>query len=126
MKYPLEPRKDWHTDGDYKKTDGKLVKMNPEKFLKQVRPMEFDKRDMNNIGNQVKQIDKGKNKLEPLSLRSDGTEDGRHRAVTAIIKGIKKVPVLKWPGRDKPEEAGKGVMKQIKKVVKKFREKEKH
>jgi hypothetical protein len=127
MKYPLEPKKDWHTDADYKKTDGKLVKMSPEKFLKQVRPMDFDKRDINNIGHQIKQIDQGKNKMEPLSLRADGTEDGRHRAVTAMIKGIKKVPVLKWPGRETPDEAdGKGVMKQIKKVVKKFREKEKH
>ena len=126
MKYPLEPKKDWHTDSDYKKTDGKLVQMSPEKFLKQVRPMDFDKRDMNNIGNQVKQINNGKNKLEPLSLRSDGTEDGRHRAVTAMIMGIKKVPVLKWPDRKEHGESDKGVMKQIKKVVKKFRENEKY
>ena len=126
MKYPLEKQKNWHTDQDYKETDGKLVNMSPEKFLKQVRPMDFDKRDKTNLERQLDDYEKGE-RFEPLQLRADGTEDGRHRAVAAMIKGIKEVPVLKWQDRDKPDDVGdKGVMKQIKKVVKKFRESEKY
>ena len=120
MKYPLEKQKNWHTDQDYKKTDGELVHMSPKKFLKQVRPMDFDKRDMENLKRQLKDLDSGEH-LEPLQLRADGTEDGRHRALAAMVKDIDKVPVLKWPGRKTPKESeGKGVMKTIKKVVKKF------
>ena len=37
-----------------------------------------------------------------------------------------KISELKCSDGKKPEETDKGVMKQIKKVVKKFREKEKH
>ena len=132
MKYPLEKQKNWHTDQDYKKTDGEMVHMSPKKFLKQVRPMDFDKRDMENLKRQLKDLDSGEH-LEPLQLRGDGTEDGRHRAVTAMIKKIKKVPVLTWPDRETPDESidksgkkGKGVLKTIMKVVKKFRESEKY
>ena len=133
MKYPLEKQKDWHTDQDYKKTGGKLEKIDPEEFLRKTRPLTMDKRDKINIKNQIKQIEQGTNHMEPLSLRADGTEDGRHRAVTAMIKGIKKVPVLTWPDRKDPDESidktgkkGKGVLKTIMKVVKKFRKNEKY
>lgn len=129
MKYPLEKQKHWHTDQDYKKTDGDLVTMSPKKFLKQVRPMDFDKRDMTNINRQLKDLDSGEH-LEPLQLRTDGTEDGRHRAIASMIKGIDSVPVLKWPNRKTPKESaeksGKGIMSTIKKVVKKFRKDEKY
>jgi len=129
MKYPLKPHKDWFTDKNYKQTGAELVRMSPKKFLKQVRPMIFDKRDDNSISKQLDAYDAGK-KFEPLQLRSDGTEDGRHRAVAAMIKGVEEVPVLKWPDRQIPKEAakkeGKGVMKTIKKVVKKYRDTEKY
>ena len=82
-----------------------------------------------NIKRQIKDLDSGEH-LEPLQLRSDGTEDGRHRAIASMIKNIDKVPVLKWPDRETPKESaekkGKGIMKTIKKVVKKFRDNEKH
>jgi len=129
MKYPLEKQQHWHTDKDFKQTDGKLVHMSPKKFLKQVRPMNFDKRDMRNIDRQLKDMKTGEH-LEPLQLRADGTEDGRHRAVASMINNIDKVPVLKWPKRKNPAESadkeGKGIMKTLKKVVKNYREKEKH
>lgn len=126
MKYPLEPKKDWHHDKNYKKTGAELVHMSPEEFLSQVRPMVFDKRDKSEIKRHLKKFDKGK-EFEPLSMRADGTEDGRHRALSSMIKGIKEVPVLKWEDRENPPEAGgKGVMATLKKVVRKYREKEKH
>lgn len=126
MKYPLEKKSHWHNDQNYKETGAELVHMSPKKFLKSVRPMIMDKRDKASIDRNMKEFDKGDG-WEPLSLRSDGTEDGRHRALTAMIKGVKEVPVLKWKDREKPAESGgKGVMKQIKKVVKKYRENEKY
>ena len=124
MKYPLENPKHWHTDQDYKKTGGKMIHMSPEKFLKKVRRLNMDDHDDAILKRQLKDLDDGEH-MEPMQLRADGTEDGRHRALAAMVKGVDKVPVLKWPDRKDPGKTNKGVMGTIKKVVKKFREKEK-
>lgn len=125
MKYPLEKKSDWHLDQNYKETGAEMVHMSPKKFLKNVRPMIMDKRDHAEIERHLKSFGKGDG-WEPLSMRNDGTEDGRHRALTSWIKGVDKVPVLRWKDRKDVKETDKGVMKQIKKVVKKYRDNEKY
>lgn len=58
----------------------------------------------------------------PLEPKND-----HYRSVTEIIKEIKKISISKQSVFEEPEEeSGKGVMSQIKKVVKKFRKNEKY
>ena len=121
MKYPLEKTKHWKNDQDYKKTGGEMVYMSPKKFLKKSHRLDMDDHDISIVKNQIKDFDSGEH-LEPLELRADSTEDGRHRAVAAMVKRIDKVPVLVWKPRRKPDKTNKGVMGTIKKVVRKFRD----
>jgi hypothetical protein len=67
--------------------------MSPDEFLSQVRPLDIDEASRDNIDDLKRHIESG-GKLDPLHIRKDGKEDGRHRAVASRELGIKLVPVI--------------------------------
>lgn len=100
--YPLASKDEWYGDANFEKTGGKLVKMSPDEFLEQVRPLEVDDTARENIDDLKRHIESGKT-LDPLQIAANGKEDGRHRAIAAKELGIKEVPVLRWEKPDVTE-----------------------
>jgi hypothetical protein len=91
--YPLASRDEWYGNLDYATRGGRLVKMTPEAYLRQVRPLTIDDTSRDNIDDLKQHIRSGRT-LDPLTIYADGKEDGRHRAHAAQELGIKLVPVL--------------------------------
>ena len=88
VQYPLAP------PGErYEETDIQPTMMSPDEFLSRVRPLEIDDASRDNIDDLKAHIQAGR-KLDPLHIRADGKEDGRHRAIAARELGIQQVPVI--------------------------------
>lgn len=98
MTYPLaDPDRDgWYSDQDYAARGGVLTEMPPEAFLTEVRPLVIDDVSRDNIDDLKDHIRAGR-PLDPLRIRADGKEDGRHRAHACVELGIAVVPVLRMP-----------------------------
>jgi hypothetical protein len=97
--YPLADREtEWYGNADYKNNNGKLVWMDPAKYLAKVRPLKIDDVSRENIDDLKNHILSGR-RLDPLVIYKNGKEDGRHRANAAIELGIKKVPVILFENR---------------------------
>ena len=96
--YPLKPDNEGRKHAGYSETGGKMKWMAPSKFLEQSEKMQMDKGDKKSIKKFRKKMEKGR-KLNPLALYPSGGQDGRHRATAAEKLGIKKVPVITWPGK---------------------------
>ncbi len=92
-KYPIEKREKWYSNSDYESRGGKVVRMSPQEYLDQVRPLDVDEVSRENIEELKQHIESGK-RLDPLAIYADGKEDGRHRAYAAKELGISEVPVL--------------------------------
>jgi hypothetical protein len=89
---------EWYGNADYKNNNGKLVWMDPAKYLAKVRPLKIDDVSRENIDDLKNHILSGR-RLDPLVIYKNGKEDGRHRANAAIELGIKKVPVILFENR---------------------------
>ena len=96
LAYPTAKPDDWYSDLDYKARGGVMETMSPQEFLDRVRPLKIDESSRDNIDDLKRHIQSGRT-LDPLKIYSDGTEDGRHRAVAAKELGIKEVPVIVFP-----------------------------
>lgn len=86
--YPLAP-----PGTRYEETNISPVMMTPDEFLSQVAPLDIDDASRDNIDDLKEHILAGR-MLDPLHIRRDGKEDGRHRAVAARELGIELVPVI--------------------------------
>lgn len=93
MQYPIAPRSEWYGEGTYKESGGRLVSMSPDEYLSLVRPLQMDELTRENIDLLKDHIQSGKT-LDPLLIRENGKEDGRHRAYAAKELGIEAVPVI--------------------------------
>lgn len=93
--YPLAPRSEWYGEGTYKDNGGRLVYVSPQDYLDAVKPLTMDDESRENIDNLKDHIESGKT-LDPLLIRADGKEDGRHRAYAALELGIQQVPVIAY------------------------------
>lgn len=123
--YPLAP-----PGSRYEETSIEPVMMTPDEFLSRVKPLEIDEASRDNIDDLKEHIMAGR-VLDPLHIRQDGKEDGRHRAVAAKELGIRFVPVIDEqvrggqrsvaPAAGKPGQArdalverlGRGVVRQL-------------
>jgi len=94
--YPIADPNDWYGDLQYKEQGARMIMMDPDKYLKKVRPLSMDDESIENIDILAQHILDG-GTLDPLKIYPDGKEDGRHRAYAAKKLGIKKVPVIVWP-----------------------------
>lgn len=103
--YPLASRDEWYGEGDYEARGGRIDRMSPDEFLAKVRPLTIDAESRENIDLLKAHIRAGKS-LDPLLIRADGKEDGRHRAHAARELGIRSVPVIVYGGarRELPKE----------------------
>lgn len=86
--YPLAP-----PGARYEETDIAPTMMTPDEFLSRVKPLEIDDASRDNIDDLKEHIKAGR-VLDPLHIRKNGKEDGRHRAVAAKELGIALVPVI--------------------------------
>lgn len=77
----------------YEETDRPVTWMTPDEYLARVRPLEIDEGSRDNIDDLKEHIKAGRT-LDPLHIRADGKEDGRHRAHAARELGIERVPVI--------------------------------
>lgn len=93
MKYPMAARDEWYGEADYLMRGGSIVDMTPDDFLSRARPMVIDDISRENIDDLKAHIQSGRT-LDPLLLRPNGIEDGRHRAHAAKELGIQTVPVI--------------------------------
>lgn len=93
--YPLAPQNEWYGEGTYKADGGRMVSMTPDEYLAAVRPLTMDDESRENIDLLKEHIQSGKT-LDPLLIRANGKEDGRHRAYAAKELGIKSVPVIAY------------------------------
>jgi hypothetical protein len=91
--YPMAPRDEWYGEADYMQRGGKIVEMTPDEYLGRVRPLELDDVSRDNIDDLKNHIQSGRT-LDPLLIRANGKEDGRHRAWAAKELGIERIPVL--------------------------------
>lgn len=91
--FPMAHRDEWYGEGTYLANGGRLVGVSPERFLSSVRPLTIDEESRENIDALKAHILAGKT-LDPLLIRADGKEDGRHRAHAAAELGIQVVPVI--------------------------------
>lgn len=95
--YPLADRDEWYSHSDYQAAGGKMVRMSPEEFLTNAKPLQIDEVSRENIDDLKNHITSGRT-LDPLTLYGDTSDvrnsDGRHRAVAAKELGIKEVPVV--------------------------------
>jgi hypothetical protein len=101
-KYPIEEKGKWYSNEDYAKRGGKIVKMSPDEFLSQVKPLEIDEASRDNIDDLKNMMQEGR-KLDPLAIYQDGKEDGRHRAIAAKELGITEIPVIDFR-QEKPAD----------------------
>jgi hypothetical protein len=94
--YPIAPHGTWYGEQTYAKEGGILRKVSPDDYLKKVAPLNIDEADSReNIDLLKEHIEKGKT-LDPLLIRKNGKEDGRHRAYAAKELGIKHIPVIDY------------------------------
>lgn len=93
--YPLAPRSEWYGEGTYKDNGGRLVYVSPQDYLDAIKPLTMDDESRENIDNLKDHIESGKT-LDPLLIRSNGKEDGRHSAYAALELGIQQVPVIAY------------------------------
>ena len=94
--YPMAPHGTWYGEQTYAKEGGVIRKVSPEEYLKKVAHLDIDEADSReNIDLLKEHIEKGKT-LDPLLIRKNGKEDGRHRAYAAKELGIKYVPVIDY------------------------------
>lgn len=77
----------------YEETVVAETMMSPLVFLSRVRPLEIDEASRDNIDDLKRLILSG-HPLDPLNIRKNGAEDGRHRAHAAYELGIEWVPVI--------------------------------
>jgi len=101
--YPLATRDEWYGEGTYHEDGGKLVSMSPKEYLDVVKPLKMDDESRENIDILKEHIQSGKT-LDPLLIRANGKEDGRHRAYAAMELGIKEVPVIAYGEFSKGKE----------------------
>ena len=97
-RYKLRKHADWGKHQEYKSSGGKISQMSPTEFLNKTEKMRMTDDDKDGIHRFKKKIKKGKS-LNPLAIFPKGGQDGRHRAMAAKELGIKKVPVITWPGK---------------------------
>ena len=102
--YPLAPRGEWYGEGTFRENGGRMVYMTPDEYIASVRPLTMDDESRENIDLLKEHIQSGKT-LDPLLIRANGKEDGRHRAYAAKELGIQRVPVIVYGDRfaDAPE-----------------------
>lgn len=93
--YPLADKDvdGWYSEGDYASRGGIIRWMHPTEFLKKVRPLVLDETSRENIDDLKDHILSGR-RLDPLLIRADGREDGRHRANACVELGITPIPVI--------------------------------
>lgn len=106
MSYPMAPEGTWYGEGTYKQQGGKIVNMSPDEYINSVRPLTLDETSLENINDLKNHILSG-GQLDPLLIRANGMEDGRHRAYAAKALGIKQVPVIVY---DKKYMTPKGLL----------------
>ena len=97
-RYKLRKHEDWGKHQNYKNSGGKISQMSPTEFLNKTEKMRMSDVDKDSIHHFKKKMKKGKS-LNPLAIFPKGGQDGRHRAMAAKELGIKKVPVITWPGK---------------------------
>ena len=96
QEYPMAPHGTWYGEQTYAKEGGILRNVSPDEYIKKVAPMDINEADSReNIDLLKEHIKKGKT-LDPLLIRKNGKEDGRHRAYAAKELGIKSVPVIDY------------------------------
>ena len=96
QKYPMAPHGTWYGEQTYAKEGGVLKKVSPSEYIKKVAPLNIDEADSReNIDLLKEHILKGKT-LDPLLIRKNGKEDGRHRAYAAKELGITHIPVIDY------------------------------
>jgi hypothetical protein len=95
MSYPIAPKDKWYGEGTYEKQGGVMRKVTPDEYIKKVRPLSIDDESRENIDLLKEHIKSGKS-LDPLLIRENGKEDGRHRAYAAKELGISHVPVIDY------------------------------
>jgi hypothetical protein len=95
MAYPLADKdvEGWYSEGDYLARGGSMRWMCPREYLARVRPLLIDETSRENMDDLKDHILSG-GSLDPLLIRADGREDGRHRANACIELGIALVPVI--------------------------------
>ncbi len=93
--YPIAPEGTWYGEGTYKKEGGIMRKVPPHEYIKKVAPLKIDEQSRENIDLLKEHIESGKH-LDPLLIRKNGKEDGRHRAYAAKELGISHVPVIDY------------------------------
>ena len=98
--YPLRNHTDWEEAHDYEKSGGKLTHMSPDQFLSKVDPLKMTAEDKKKIQHFKNEMRSGTS-LDPLAIEKGGQPNGRHRAHAAEKLGIKKVPVVTWPKKEK-------------------------
>lgn len=91
--YPIAPRDEWYGEGTFEADGGRMVRVSPDEYLAAVRPLTMDDESRENIDLLKEHILAGKT-LDPLLIRANGKEDGRHRAHAAKELGIQSVPVI--------------------------------
>lgn len=99
-KYPLRDHTDWEEAHDYEKSGGKLHYESPDKYLENTEPLDMGTKDKRVIQHFEKQMEHGE-KMDPVAVLPDGHPNGRHRAHAAKKLGIKKIPVVSWPKKNK-------------------------
>lgn len=102
ISYPVAPRNEWYGEGTYDKQGGVLKAVSPDEYLSKVKPLKIDEASRENIDLLKEHILSGKT-LDPLLIRANGKEDGRHRAYAAKELGIKEVPVIDYGDHFKKE-----------------------
>ena len=102
--YPLAHRDEWYGEGTFKDEGGRMVHVTPDEYLAAVKPLTMDDESRENIDLLKEHIING-NTLDPLLIRANGKEDGRHRAYAAKELGISHVPVIDYGNhfKDAPE-----------------------
>jgi len=93
--YPMAKHGTWYGEQTYAKEGGKLKKVTPEEYIAKVKPLEMDEESRENIDLLKEHIKSGKF-LDPLLIRKNGKEDGRHRAHASKELGISHVPVIDY------------------------------
>lgn len=94
--YPLDDFDSWWGDRTYREEGGRMVSMSPDEYLNQVAPINSESElTIDNVQDLADHVASG-GKLDPLVIRADGKEDGRHRALMAKQLGYSSVPVIDY------------------------------
>lgn len=95
LPYPIADPGQWYGEGTYEADGGRMVGISPQAYIAAVRPLDIDEVSREGIDILKEHILAGKT-LDPLLIRANGKEDGRHRAHAAIELGIQVVPVIAY------------------------------